>query len=137
MRIAFISHPTLYDSPGGDTGQVLQTALRPKDGAAEVDILLTNDEIDYGNNDFFDFFDTTRSAEILFHIIRTKNLPSRSSPYSLTTAITTSDTGKLFREVKMAQCEYPKDLQRKIIQNYGWRETAAITMEAYKQIITA
>lgn len=79
MRIAFITRSTLYDVPGGDTVQVVQTAKHLRELGVEVDIYLTHDKINYSGYDLFHFFNITRPSDILFHIAKTKK-PFTLSP---------------------------------------------------------
>jgi glycosyltransferase involved in cell wall biosynthesis len=79
MRIAFITRSTLYNAPGGDTVQSLQTARHLRKLGTEVDVFLTHSKIDYGKYDLLHFFGITRPSDILFHINRTKK-PFAVSP---------------------------------------------------------
>lgn len=79
MRIAFITRSTLYDVPGGDTVQVLQTTKQLRKLGIEVEICLTNNKINYSRYDLFHFINITRPSDILFHIAKTKK-PFALSP---------------------------------------------------------
>jgi len=79
MRIAFITRSTLYNAPGGDTVQALQTARHLRKLGIEVDISLTHSKIDYGKYDLLHFFSIVRPSDILFHITKTKK-PFAVSP---------------------------------------------------------
>jgi glycosyltransferase involved in cell wall biosynthesis len=61
--------------------QVLQTARHLKEAGTEVDVLLTNQKVDYKNYDLFHFFNITRPADILFHITKIKK------PFALSTIL--------------------------------------------------
>jgi glycosyltransferase involved in cell wall biosynthesis len=79
MRIAFVTRSTLYDVPGGDTIQALQTVKQLRELGIEVDISLTHDKINYSRYDLFHFINITRPSDILFHIAKTKK-PFALSP---------------------------------------------------------
>src|SRR5258706_13758890 len=72
MRIAFITRSTLYEVPGGDTIQVMQTVKYLKKSGADASIFLTNSHIDYSGYDLFHFSNITRPSDILFHLSRIK-----------------------------------------------------------------
>jgi glycosyltransferase involved in cell wall biosynthesis len=71
MKVAFITRSTLYEVPGGDTEQILQTARFLKELGVEVDLFLTTEKIDYSRYDLLHVFNITRPADILFHITKT------------------------------------------------------------------
>jgi glycosyltransferase involved in cell wall biosynthesis len=79
MRIAFVTRSTLYNAPGGDTVQVLQTAKCLRELGIDVDICLTGDTINYNQYNLLHFINIIRPADILFHIARTKK-PFAISP---------------------------------------------------------
>jgi len=68
MRVAFITRSTLYTVQGGDTFQVAQTARHLGKLGIAVDILLTDQVIDYEQYDLLHFFNIIRPADILCHI---------------------------------------------------------------------
>jgi glycosyltransferase involved in cell wall biosynthesis len=68
MRVAFISRATLYSTPGGDTKQLDMTANYLRELGVEVDVHLTNQEIDYSKYDLLHFFNIIRPADILWHV---------------------------------------------------------------------
>ncbi len=68
MRVAFISRATLHSAPGGDTEQLLQTAANLRELGVEVDVYLTNEQIDYKQYDLLHFFNIIRPADIIKHI---------------------------------------------------------------------
>ncbi len=72
MRIAFITRSTLYEVPGGDTIQVMQTVKYLKKSGTDASIFLTNSPIDYSGYDLFHFSNITRPSDILFHLSRIK-----------------------------------------------------------------
>lgn len=79
MNVLMISRATLYSVMGGDTVQVVQTAKYLRDLGVNVDIKMTNEEIDYQNYDLIHFFNIIRPADILSHIADS-NLPFVVSP---------------------------------------------------------
>ncbi|MGZ3924621.1 MAG: glycosyltransferase family 4 protein [Flavisolibacter sp.] len=79
MKVAFISRPTLYTVPGGDTVQMEETAQHLKEFDVEARILLSHQEINYKEFDLLHFFNLTRPADILFHINKS-NVPFVISP---------------------------------------------------------
>src|SRR5262245_61550173 len=70
LRIAFITRSTLYDVPGGDTVQTLETVKHLNALGAEAIVHLTHEKIDYTAYDLLHFSNITRPADILFHIHR-------------------------------------------------------------------
>jgi glycosyltransferase involved in cell wall biosynthesis len=70
MRIAIITRSTLYNVPGGDTVQVVQTSAALRAIGIDTDIILTTDKIDYDRYDLFHFTNITRPADILYHTRR-------------------------------------------------------------------
>ena len=72
MRTAFITRSTLYNTPGGDTVQVLQTAKHLRNQGLTVDVLLTNGVIDYSKYELLHFTNITRPSDILYHIHRSR-----------------------------------------------------------------
>src|ERR1700742_4367612 len=67
MKVAFITRSTLFDVPGGDTVQVVQTAQHLDQLGVSTEIKLSKDEIDYAEYDLLHFFNLTRPADILYH----------------------------------------------------------------------
>ncbi len=72
MRVAFIARATLYSTPGGDTKQVDLTAEYLRKLGPQVDILLTDQKIDYSKYDLLHFFNIIRPADILPHILKSR-----------------------------------------------------------------
>lgn len=68
MKVAFISRATLYSTPGGDTKQLDLTAQYLRELGVEVDIYLTNQQIEYQPYDLLHFFNIIRPADIIGHI---------------------------------------------------------------------
>jgi glycosyltransferase involved in cell wall biosynthesis len=80
MRVAFITRSTLYNVPGGDTVQILQTVKYLGEYGIEADICLTNQKIDYQQYHVLHFTNITRPSDILFHLARTTR-PFAISPF--------------------------------------------------------
>ncbi len=74
MNVAIIARSTLYDVPGGDTIQALQTALHLSRIGIRTDVRLTNEVINYGDYDLLHFFNLSRPADILYHSNRSGKL---------------------------------------------------------------
>jgi glycosyltransferase involved in cell wall biosynthesis len=72
MKVAFITRSTLFEVPGGDTVQVVQTARHLQALGIETDIKLSKDEINYADYDLLHFFNLTRPADILYHSKKAK-----------------------------------------------------------------
>lgn len=70
FRVAAISRATLHSSPGGDTKQIERTAHYLRELGVNIDVLRTNEPIDYRKYDLFHFFNITRPADILRHTSR-------------------------------------------------------------------
>ncbi len=70
MKALFIARSTLYESPGGDTVQVLKTAEELRKLGVTVDVGLTTDIFDYAKYDIVHFFNIIRPSDILYHFKR-------------------------------------------------------------------
>ena len=79
MKVLFIVRSTLYSVCGGDTQQIVQTALQLQQQHIAIDIKLTNEEIDYSVYDLLHFFNVIRPADIVYHVNRS-NKPFVISP---------------------------------------------------------
>ena len=142
MRIAFLTRSTLYDVPGGDTVQVLQTVKQLRELGTGIDINLTNDKINYFPHHLFHFINITRPSDILFHIAKTKK------PFALSHILIDyseydrqhrkGNSESIFNEIeKAAKMDCQTALQQKILCNYTWQKAAKITSEAHKKIISS
>jgi len=68
-KILFISRSSLFKVKGGDTVQIINTALKLRELGLIVDLKLSDDlNINYGNYNLIHFFNIIRPADILFHI---------------------------------------------------------------------
>ena len=72
MNVAFITRSTLYRVPGGDTVQIVQTAKQLNTMGIDVEILLSNQQIDYKKYNLLHFFNIARPADILYHSKKAK-----------------------------------------------------------------
>ncbi len=72
MKVVFIVRSTLYNTPGGDTIHVNETARHLRKLGVEVDIRNTGEKISYHEYDLLHFFNIIRPADILVHIKRSK-----------------------------------------------------------------
>ena len=72
MRVLFISRPTLFSTPGGDTVQIRQTAQQLELLGVQVDIRLANEKIDYSQYDLLHFFNIIRPNAISSHLRKAK-----------------------------------------------------------------
>ena len=111
MQVAFIARSTLYNTPGGDTIQILSTAKYLQKLGVTVHIKLSNDNIDYKAYDLLHFFNITRPADILKHIRSNK-------PYVVSTIFVdyssydSTNRGLLFRLLSPGITEYAKTIAR-------------------------
>ena len=72
MRVLFLARSTLHTVFGGDTVQVLSTAKYLRKQGITVDIMLTNERVNYEQYDLIHFFNIIRPADILKHIQKSK-----------------------------------------------------------------
>src|SRR6478752_6332374 len=72
MNVLFIARATLYDSPGGDTVQILKTAEELRKLDVTVDIGLSTGVFNYEKYDIVHFFNIIRPADILYHFNKSK-----------------------------------------------------------------
>jgi glycosyltransferase involved in cell wall biosynthesis len=72
MKVAFISRASLYSDKGGDTVQLVNTAVQLRNLGIGVDIFLSNEKPDYTLYDLLHFFNIIRPDDILPHIAGTK-----------------------------------------------------------------
>jgi glycosyltransferase involved in cell wall biosynthesis len=112
MKIAIVTRSNLYDVPGGDTVQIVQTAKQLRDLGVGVDICLTSDRIDYSAYTLFHFINITRPSDILFHISKTKK------PFALS-------------PILIDYSEYDKQY-RKGLSGFVFRQFSASTNEYFK-----
>jgi glycosyltransferase involved in cell wall biosynthesis len=70
MKVAFFSRATLFSGKGGDTVQISNTAIQLRRLGIDVDILVSDREINYSQYDLLHFFNIIRPDNILNHIRR-------------------------------------------------------------------
>jgi glycosyltransferase involved in cell wall biosynthesis len=119
MKIAFITRSTLREVYGGDTVQIDETARQLRLLNVQVDILLTNEKIEYDGYDLFHFFNITRPADIIRH---TRNL---NKPYVISPILVDHSEydrkyrsgvpGFLLRMLSPASAEYLKSIARWVL----------------------
>ena len=78
MKVLFITRATLFRVRGGDTSQIMNTALYLGKLGVQADVRLCNEVIDYREYDLLHFFNVIRPADILKHIERS------GKPYVIT-----------------------------------------------------
>lgn len=116
MKVAFISRSSLFAAKGGDTIQMQETARHLKKWNVDVDIRLTDEKINYDEYDLLHFFNLTRPADILFHIIKS------TTPFVVTPLLIDYSefdqhyrkgiSGKIFQYLSPSQIEYFKSIAR-------------------------
>ena len=67
MKVAIIARSTLFNIPGGDTIQAIETSRHLNLLGVNVEVKLTSEPIDYAKYDLLHFFNITRPADILYH----------------------------------------------------------------------
>lgn len=72
MKVLFVSRPTIFSIPGGDTIQMQFTAKYLRELGVKVDILSEKLVPDYPSYDLIHYFNITRPAVILNQIYRSK-----------------------------------------------------------------
>lgn len=72
MKVLFIARATLYESPGGDTVQLLKTAEALQQFNINITIGLTNETFNYETYDIVHFFNIIRPADILSHFKKSR-----------------------------------------------------------------
>ena len=72
MKVLFISRPTLFTTPGGDTVQIKETANELMKLGVEVKISLADEAIDYSTFDLLHFFNIIRPNTISGHVKKSK-----------------------------------------------------------------
>jgi glycosyltransferase involved in cell wall biosynthesis len=119
MKVAFITRSTLFDVPGGDTVQVVQTARHLEQSGITADIKLSKDEIDYADYDLLHFFNLTRPADILYHSKRS------GKPFVVSTILCNyaeydkyhrKGAGVIFRFLPANSIEYLKTIARWVLR---------------------
>lgn len=116
MKAALISRSSLFTVPGGDTTQVVKTAEELNKLGVNADIFLAADNIDYTKYDLLHFFNITRPADHLVHILQSKKPYVISTIYLDYTAFDRNGRNiffrTLFRALGKYKSEYFKNLYR-------------------------
>jgi len=131
MRVAFITRSTLYRVPGGDTVQIVQTAKQLGLMGIDVEILLSNQQIDYEKYSLLHFFNITRPADIRYHSKKAKK------PFVVSTILCNyteydkhhrKGLGALFAYLPADSIEYVKTMARWLLGkdhlssiSYAWK----------------
>jgi len=114
IKVAMIVRSSIYDSFGGDTVQVLQTAHGLREFGYAADIRLAHEKIDYNNYQLLHFFNIGRPADILRHVSKTK------TPFAVSTIL-------------VDYAEYDKN-HRKGLPGFVFRRLGPGTIEYLKTI---
>jgi glycosyltransferase involved in cell wall biosynthesis len=120
MKIAFIARSTLFNTPGGDTIQVRETARHLVLLGVTVDVRLANETIDYKTYDLLHFFNITRPADILYHIRKSRK-PFVVSPIYIDYSEFDREhrrglAGFMFRNLSSDRIEYVKTIARWVLR---------------------
>ncbi|RYE34937.1 MAG: glycosyltransferase family 1 protein, partial [Sphingobacteriales bacterium] len=119
MKVLYIARATLYKDPGGDTIQIVNTAMALEKLGVDVDIRLTNEHFTYGDYDLIHFFNIIRPADILAHIAKSKK------PYVVSTIFVDYSEyektnrkgiyGLIFKVLSLDSIEYLKAIARSVV----------------------
>lgn len=118
MKVIMISRSTLYTSPGGDTTQMHMTAKHLRKLGVDVDILTSDNNVDYEKYDLIHFFNIIRPDAILHHI-------KKDRPYVISTVFVDYSefdklarpgiSGLIFKMLSAYHIEYIKCIARFIL----------------------
>jgi glycosyltransferase involved in cell wall biosynthesis len=138
MKVALIARSTLFDIEGGDTMQVRNTAKYLQELDVQTDIKKASERIDYSRYDLLHFFNITRPADILKHLINSGK-PSVLSPifidYSLYDKANRKGFQKLiFNLFSNNGIEYIKTIARTIRKQDSINSTAYLWKGQKKSI---
>lgn len=116
MKVALIARSTLFTARGGDTVQVMQTARYLHELGVHATIVPANTRPDYASYDLLHFFNITRPADIIKHILYTDK-PFVVSPIWIDYSIydkyhRTGAAGLTFRLLSPPAIEYMKTVAR-------------------------
>jgi glycosyltransferase involved in cell wall biosynthesis len=116
MRVALITRSTWLTARGGDTVQVMQTARYLGELGVQATIIPANERPDYASYDLLHFFNITRPADILKHILYTDK-PFVVTPIWIDYSIydkyhRTGAAGLTFRLLSPPAIEYMKTVAR-------------------------
>jgi glycosyltransferase involved in cell wall biosynthesis len=117
MKVLFTARATLFNQPGGDSQQIVQTADALKALGHEVVIKLNGEQADYNDFDLVHFFNIGRPADIVHQIEKIK-VPLVVSTiwvdYSEWNNLKGGITGKMAKVFSPYQLEYFKAIARGI-----------------------
>jgi glycosyltransferase involved in cell wall biosynthesis len=143
MKVAFITRSTLYTAPGGDTVQIVQTAQQLTVMGINVEIFLSNDQINYEQFDLLHFFNIIRPADILYHSKKVKKpffVSTILCNYSEYDKYHRKGIGRLFRHLPADGIEYLKTIARWILGkdrlvslDYTWKGQRRSIIEILKR----
>lgn len=116
IKVALIARSTLYETPGGDTIQIKETATYLQQLGVEPVIILSNQSFNTADYDILHFFNIIRPADILKHINRSDK-PFVVSPILVDYSEFDKHhrkglTGFLFRFLSAGSIEYLKAFAR-------------------------
>jgi glycosyltransferase involved in cell wall biosynthesis len=119
MKVIMISRSTLYNSPGGDTIQIHMTAKHLRELGVEVDILTSENNVDYEKYDLIHFFNIIRPDDIVHHL-------QKNRPYVISTIFVdysefdktarSGISGLIFKLLNPYHIEYIKCIARFILR---------------------
>ena len=145
MNVAFITRSTLYRVPGGDTVQIVQTAKQLGLMGIDVEILLSNQQIDYEKYSLLHFFNITRPADIFYHSKKAKK------PFVVSTILCNyteydkhhrKGLGALFAYLPADSIEYVKTMARWLLGkdhlssiSYAWKGQKKSIVEILRRAV--
>ena len=116
MKVALVTRSTLFSVRGGDTVQVEKTARHLQQIGVNATIVLTHELNDPAAYDLIHFFNITRPADILKHVLH-NNTPFVVTPIWIDYAEydrhhRSGLSGKIFNRLHPTQVEYIKAIAR-------------------------
>lgn len=138
MNILFITRATLYESPGGDTVQIIKTAEALRRLGIQVTIGLTNQKFIYKDYDLIHYFNIIRPADILFHFKRSRINVISSIFVDYLEADKKSE--KIFRSIlaktfSSFTIEYLKTITKAILRKEKVQDTSYFWLGQYKSML--
>jgi len=116
MNVALIARTSIFSTKGGDTTQIVKTALELNNLGVKADIFKATDSIPYEKYDLLHFFNIIRPSDHLFHIKASKKPYLVSSIYLDYSSFDRGGRSKLqsnvFRILGKHGAEYIKNLYR-------------------------
>lgn len=121
MKVLYITRPTVFSGPGGDTVQLLKTAEYLKGRGVEVTIA-DNSEPDLEGYDLVHFFNLRNPQDLLFNVRRAKQLKLPmvlstiwGSYHECDVKTRTGLAGLLARNISEYKLEYVKAMARAVV----------------------